>query len=53
MWVAKTGSKEGITALNSIDKFPSVLEVMNSGEDKVFKEDAKNINNGYPILELQ
>ena len=43
----------GVTELDSIDKFPSVLEIMNKGEDKAFKEDTNNINNGYPILEWQ
>ena len=50
------GGKEtitGVTELDSIDKFPSVLEIMNKGEDKAFKEDTNNINNGYPILEWQ
>ena len=51
--VGGNGASTGVTELDSIDKFPSVLEVMNSGEDKVFKEDVKNINNGYPILEWQ
>ena len=41
----------GITELDSIDKFPSVLEVVNGEE--AFKEDTNNINNGYPILEWQ
>ena len=45
------GSSKGIQELDSIDKFPSVLEVVNG--DGAFKEDTKGINNGYPILEWQ
>ena len=45
------GSYTGITELDSIDKFPSVLSVVNG--DSAFKEDSNNINNGYPILEWQ
>ena len=43
----------GVKEWDSIDEFPSVLEVINSGEDKAFKEDTNNENNGYPILEWQ
>ena len=49
--VGGSGSSTGVTELNSIDKFPSVLSVVN--RDGVFKEDTNNINNGYPILEWQ
>ena len=41
----------GVSQLDSIDKFPNVLEVING--DNAFKEDSNNINNGYPILEWQ
>ena len=45
------GDDTGITAIDSIEDFPSVLSVVNrEGE---FKEDTKGINNGYPILEWQ
>ena len=43
----------GVAEWDSLDKFPSVLEVMNLGEDRAFKEDTNNINNGYPILNWQ
>ena len=45
------GSSTGIQELDSIDKFPSVLSVVNGEE--AFKEDVNNINNGYPILVWQ
>ena len=44
-------SVTGVTQLDSIDKFPSVLSVVNG--DGAFKEDTNNINNGYPILNWQ
>ena len=46
-----TGTVTGVTEIDSIDKFPSVLSVVN--EDGEFKEDTNNINDGYPILEWQ
>ena len=45
------GDTTGITEWNSMDKFPSVLDVVNGEE--AFKEDTNNVNNGYPILEWQ
>ena len=45
------GTVTGITELDSINEFPSVLEVVNG--DEAFKEDTNNINNGYPILNWQ
>ena len=39
---------QGVTELENISDFPSVLEVVN--EEGAFKEDSNNINNGYPIL---
>ena len=49
--VAGNETITGVTELDSIDKFPSVLEVVN--EEGAFKEDVNNINNGYPILNLE
>ena len=40
----------GITELDSIDKFPSVLEVVNG--EGAFEEDSSNVNNGYPVLKI-
>ena len=40
----------GITELDSIDKFPSVLEVVNG--EGAFEEDSSNVNNGYPVLKM-
>ena len=45
------GLSTGVTELDDISKFPSVLEVVNG--EGAFKEDANNINNGYPILNWQ
>ena len=42
------GNDTGITELNSIDEFPTVLNIVN--EENVFEEDSNNINGGYPIL---
>ena len=44
-------SYTGVIELDSIDKFPSVLEVVNV--EGAFEEDRSNINNGYPILSWQ
>lgn len=41
----------GVTEWDSMDKFPSVLDVVNG--EGAFKEDTNNINNGYPVLEWQ
>ena len=41
----------GVMELDSIDKFPSLLSVVN--EEGAFKEDTAGINNGYPILDWQ
>ena len=49
--VGESGSSTGITQLDSIEDFPSVLDVVNGEE--AFKEDTNNVNNGYPILEWQ
>ena len=45
------GDDTGITAIDSIEDFPSVLDVVNG--ENAFKADTNNINNGYPILEWQ
>ena len=45
------GASTGVTELDDISKFPSVLEVVNG--EGAFKEDVNNINGGYPILEWQ
>ena len=45
------GSSTGITALDSIEDFPSLLSVVNG--EGAFKEDTEGINNGYPILQWQ
>ena len=45
------GNDIGVTELDSIDEFPSVLEVVNG--EGAFKADTNNINDGYPILEWQ
>ena len=49
--IGNGASSTGITELDNIDKFPSVLEVVNG--EGAFKEDIGNINGGYPILEWQ
>ena len=49
--VAGSETAVGVTEWDSLDKFPSVLEVVNG--DGAFKEDTNNINNGYPILNWQ
>ena len=49
--VGEEGTNIGVTELDDISKFPSVLEVVNG--EGAFKEDVNNINNGYPILEWQ
>ncbi len=49
--VGGSGSSTGVTEWDSIDKFPTILSVVN--EDGAFKEDTNNINDGYPILEWQ
>ena len=46
--VAGNETFKGVTELQNISDFPSVLEVVNGEE--AFKEDTNNINNGYPIL---
>ena len=45
------GSSTGVTELQDISEFPSVLQVVNG--EGAFKEDMNNINEGYPILEWQ
>ena len=42
------GDTTGITELDSISDFPSILEIVNA--EGVFVEDTNNVNNGYPIL---
>ena len=49
--VGESGSSTGIQEIDSIEDFPSVLDVVNG--EGAFKEDTNNINNGYPILEWQ
>ena len=49
--VAGSETTVGVTQLDSFDKFPSVLDVVNG--ENAFKADTNNINNGYPILEWQ
>ena len=49
--VAGNETFTGVTELQNISDFPSVLEVVNG--DEAFKEDVNNINNGYPILSWQ
>ena len=49
--IGGSGSSTGVTEWDSIDKFPSVLSVVNG--EGAFKEDVNNINNGYPILDWQ
>ena len=49
--VAGSETTVGVTEWDSMDKFPSVLDVVNG--EGAFKEDTNNINNGYPILEWQ
>ena len=46
--VGGSETSTGITELDSIDKFPSVLEVVNG--EGAFEEDSSNVNNGYPVL---
>ena len=45
------GSSTGVTELDDISKFPSVLEVVNG--ENAFMEDINNINGGYPILKME
>ena len=40
-----------MTEWDSLDDFPSVLDVVNN--EGAFKADTNNINDGYPILEWQ
>lgn len=49
--IGGSGISTEVIQLDSIDKFPSVLEVVNG--EGAFKEDIGNINGGYPILEWQ
>ena len=53
--VGGSGSSTGVTQLDSIEDFPSVLSVVNGGneEEGEFVEDTNNENNGYPILQWQ
>ena len=44
-------TEEGVTELENISDFPDILDVING--EGMFKEDTNNINNGYPILNLQ
>ena len=48
--VGNGGTATGITELDSIDKFPSVLEVVNG--EGAFEEDTNNVNRGYPVLKI-
>ena len=45
------GSSTGITELQNISDFPTVLEVVNA--ENAFMEDVNNINGGYPILKME
>ena len=45
------GSSTGITELQNISDFPTVLEVVNA--ENAFMEDINNINGGYPILKME
>lgn len=47
------GDSTGIIELQSISDFPSVLNVVNSGNESAFVEDTNNANDGYPILNWQ
>ena len=49
--VAGSDSSTGVTEWDSLDDFPSVLDVVNN--EGAFKADTNNINDGYPILEWQ
>ena len=42
---------ENVEEINSIENMPSILSIIN--QEKCFKEDVNNINNGYPILNWQ
>ena len=46
--VGGSETSTGVTELDSIDKFPSVLEVVNG--EGAFEEDSSKVNNGYPVL---
>ena len=45
------GDSTGVMQLDSIDKFPSVLSVVNG--QGAFEEDTNNVNNSFPILNWQ
>ena len=47
-----SGASTGVTQLDIIEDFPSVLSVVNGGneEEGEFVEDTNNVNNGYPIF---
>ena len=49
--VGGVGSSTGVTELDDISKFPSVLEVVNA--ENAFAEDVNNVNGGYPILKIK
>ena len=53
--VGGSGSSTGVTQLDSIEDFPSVLSVVNGGneEEGEFVEDSNNVNKGYPIFRWQ
>ena len=46
--VAGSETTMGVTQLDSLDEFPSILDVVNG--DGIFQEDTSGINNGYPII---
>ena len=46
--VAGSEAVTGVTELDNINEFPTVLNIVN--EENVFEEDSNNINGGYPIL---
>ena len=47
---APGNSLQGVTELENISDFPSVLEVVNG--DGAFEEDNGNVNGGYPVLKM-
>ena len=48
--VAGNETFTGVTELQNISDFPTILSIVNGEDEAEFKEDKNNINNGYPIL---
>ena len=44
-------TKDKVGSYEATDTVPSVISVVNG--NNAFKEDTKNVNNGYPILSWQ